>query len=197
LRDTQVARDALDVSDLIARRRTARTVPTVEVPPPLLQLQHAVPNGSDTGHSSPGTGAARSPLTLTAPDVVSEIAAATGFRGPASSPNLAAHLAAWCVKVCGDETQVVHAAQLAAGWPDRARAVLDPVKHRTMPGACPGCGNRVAYTHRDGEVVRAPAIALDTTSRPTTARCLRCPARWVGEAQLQQLNRVLNEEARS
>lgn len=193
LRDTQVARQALDVIDLIARRRTARTVPTIEVPALLDQLQDAIPNGGDTGHSSPGTGAARSPLALAALDFLTELATVTGFRGPASSPALRAHLTVWCSKVCDDDTQTVPAAERAAGWPDRARAVLDPEKHWTMPGACPDCGNRTAYVARDGETVRTPALALDTSATPPTARCLRCPARWVGEAQLQQLNRVLQE----
>lgn len=193
LRDTQVARQALDVVDLIARRRAARTVPTVELPSLLHQLQDAIPNGGDSGHSSPGTGAARSPLALTALDFVSEVASLTRFRGLAGSPFLAAHVDAWCAETCDDETQVVRAAELTSAWPERARAVLEPAKHWTMPGACPDCGNTTAYVVQDGDTVRRPALTLDTAVQPPAARCLRCPARWVGEAQLHQLNRVLTE----
>lgn len=193
LRDTSIAYAALETIDLIERRRRARTVPTVEVPPLLRQLQDAIPNGSDSGHSSGGTGAARSPLALSALDFVTAVAEATGFRGPASSPTLGAHLTSWCSKACDDETQVLGAAEVAVGWPDRARAVLDPENHWTIPGACPDCGNTTAYVVQDGDTVRRPTLNLDTSATPQRARCLRCPARWVGESQLQQLNRVLAE----
>lgn len=192
LRDTSIAHAALDTIGLIHRRRHARTVAAVAVPALLQQLQDEIPNGSDSAHSAGGSGAARSPLALAALDLVTEVATVTRYR-PGPGLTLIEHVGAWCAAVCADETQLPRAVEVAAGWPDRARAVLDPENHWTIPGACPDCGHTTAYVAQDGDTVRRPTLTLDTSSTPQRARCLRCPARWVGESQLQQLNRVLAE----
>lgn len=182
----------LDTIDLIVRRQDAREAPTVQLPPLIHQLQDAVPGSGNTDHGTPSTGSARSPVALAALDLLTEIATTARVPVRATVPGLAEHLREWCDRVCGDETQVVRAAELAAEWPDRARTLLDPPKKWTTPGECPHCGKDTAYTQQDGEQHRRPAIEFDRAN--ARARCLCCPARWEGEQQLRQLNKALTEE---
>lgn len=190
--DLTAARSALRDLEVLQRRHAARSAPTVPVPSLLTQLQAEIPNGGDSGHSAPGTGATRSPLALSALDLAAAIAATTGFRGAPSSPGLVRHVQAWCASVSGDRARVVAAASAAAGWPDQARAVLTPARRWTAPGQCPDCGKAVAHVEQDGESVRVPAIEFDREQG--TARCRRCPARWDTEAQLHQLAKVLIDQ---
>lgn len=185
----------LDVIRGVHRRQAARQTPTVTVPALLDQLQDAVHGSNNTDHGAPSAGSARSPLALAALDLLTEINNVAGIRTsphPHRTEISSDILRAWCQQVCNDETQVVQAAVAAADWPDRIRTLLDPPKRWTAPGACPDCGKTTAYVEQDGETVRRPTLEFDPAAG--TARCLRCPARWEGEAQLRQLNKALTED---
>ncbi|WFG47473.1 hypothetical protein [Pseudonocardia alni] len=188
-RDLHALGTAADTIALARERMAAREAPTVTVPSLIRQLRDAVSGSGNTDHGAPSTGAHRSPIALAAHDLLVEIERAIGA---ARRGALNAQLILWCNRVCGDETQVVRAAELAADWPDRARALLDPPRKWTTPGECPQCGKDTAYTQQDGEQHRRPAIEFDRAN--ARARCLCCSARWEGEQQLRQLNKALTEE---
>ena len=156
---------------------------TAHVPALLDLVADAVESSTGTGHRS-SRGTSRSPIGLSAADLLSDIEAVVG-RGPRSW--LVRRAWRWVHTHSADP----HAVDTLAGWVSRAREVVEPPRPLRLAAPCPACGRAVVMVEDGGERVRRPALEVDRASM--WARCLACPARW-SPAHLVHLAAVLDQQ---
>lgn len=170
----------------IADRRARQQETAAEVPSLLDQLEAEVGASS----SGPGEGASagpyRSVIAIEAAELLQVIQRVTGAR---RGPSLNEDVQGWAA-ARGEEDG---AADLAEGWVASIADLLNPPKRFQRPGACPQCGNRTAHVDNGSEMVRTTAIEFEPDLERPRARCRRCPARWVGDTQLRQLAKALEQ----
>lgn len=191
------------------------------LPPLLERLLDAVPASSDTGNA-PSAGATRSIIGVAATDLVAHIDLTTRWGRTAGDParadvvrrtpvalvggrtgydvrparDLPRQLRRWAARApwwrAAHPAYLIDAAPVATWWVEQARAVLQPSRPLTRPGACPACGTRTVLVDDDtGERVQRYALLVEPASGVT--RCLACRASWP-LAQWQHLARVLEQD---
>ena len=165
-----------------------------EVLPLLVAMADARLSTDGEGWRSTRLASTRSVVRLTPAELLIDVDRATGVR--AGRGRLAA-VRAWSARVAssGDLAAVLRACELASGWVDTARAVLEPRRWIGIRGAtCPECGaQRVVVPGHSGEEVVEPALAADTRRGIVACADADCGAVWAAD-QLEQLAAVLEQQ---
>lgn len=179
----------IDLRKRIAARVEKQRSTSAVIPALLDQLQAEVASSSSgLGEGAAAVGPHRSVLAIAAVQILQAVEHHTGAR---RGPHLGEGVRAWA-----EHAEPAPAAALAEQWVTDIRELINPTKRYQRPGACPDCGHRFAHVHdSSGELVRTTAIEFDPGTKPGTERahCRRCPAHWVGDTQLRQLGKALEQ----
>jgi hypothetical protein len=174
------------------RRRQAREAQAQarrgDVPSLLEQVRDAVTSSTGSGHRS-SSGPHRSPIGLTAAELLGEIERTVGHRY-----TTALHRDVWAwVRTHAANPATV---DTLSGWVSRARGVVDPPRPVALAAPCPQCGRAVAHVVDDtGERVRRPALQIDRVTGNATCLTPGCDAVWTPD-RWPLLARVLRQQAR-
>jgi hypothetical protein len=166
----------------------ARTRLDAVVPSLLARLQAAVE--STQGHGTRGGGAHRSPIGLSAAELIGHIERTVGDRGP----RLEIGVRHWAYERRGaGPDDLAAAAATATRWVEDARGIVEPDRSADIKGKCPVCRYRWVWAEVDGQRVRKAALQLSYATR--SARCINpaCSGRWT-EHYLDHLARVVEQD---
>lgn len=144
-----------------------------------MQLFDAVEAGRTGGSSSGGRLGQGSPIWTDALDLIDEIDTAAalwqpGYQGvPPTVARLRRHSErSWRPQDVHELEQKTAALQ---GWKHDITTLFDPPRKFHLASPCPECGTAVVYRRDNaGEVVRQPALCVDTTK----CECLQCHYVW-------------------
>lgn len=110
--------------------------------------------------------------------------------GKSCHDTIEANVRGWAAHAQQSVEEMNYCLDLTDKWINQIQGMFQPSRKFSMTSPCPSCGESYAWSGKDGEMVRNPALTV--TATPAIATCGACAAEWAGVEMLEHLAASLN-----